>query len=510
MHDQAAIEQSAEATVAWARLHPVEWCRQYLRVEPDLWQIELMEAIADLWRAHIGVPTVVNHDALNLITVRAMHGPGKTFGIALCMHWFGFCFRTLSPCTAPKEKQLRTRLWPAFRKAMRDALPGYSKILRIDALKISWHNVTDWAFVAETGAQPENMQGYHDDFMLIPVDEASGVPEEIFPVLEGALSTGTIVCMILIGNPTKNVGTFHDSHMREAVSRHYYKIHVSLEKTQRVSRKWVARMVERYGEASPVVQVRCYGNFASMDKAQLISLEWITAACERELKVMNDGSIPRHRISVDVADGGEDSSIVTIASHYASFIVIHRQHQFNFAASTSAIELADAVERMWIERGYTSANADIVVDALGVGAGCAGALMKKGLQVIAYKGGESSDDPAAFRNRRVQSYIGMRNDLRDGRIVIQEDAFPSSEDRLEFEAQMCSVRMNLTSTERVDDLETRAHMRLNGIKSPDRADSMAMQWCDVRPAIEGRIITTGSETPAPMLIKRSEAAYADL
>src|SRR5690349_2658891 len=132
MPDSVSLGEQARVAVAWARLNPVAWCKQFLQVSPDPWQAELMEAVADLWRIHEGVPTVVNHAGKNLITVRAMHGPGKTFGLSLLMHWFGYCWRTLSPCTAPKEKQLTTRLWPAFRKAMRDALPGYSSIVKVD------------------------------------------------------------------------------------------------------------------------------------------------------------------------------------------------------------------------------------------------------------------------------------------------------------------------------------------------------------------------------------------
>jgi len=502
------IQAQARAAVEWARLNPVEWCQKFLRVELDLWQIELLESVADLYRIKKGVPTKFNHEGKNLITVRAMHGPGKTFGMGLLMHWFGFCFRTLSPCTAPKEKQLRTRLWPAFRKAMRDAIDGYKHLVKVDITRISWHGDPDWAFVAETAATPENLQGYHDDFMLIPVDEASGVPEEMFPVLEGALSTGKLVCMVLIGNPTKNVGTFHDSHMREIVAKHYYRIHVTLDKTMRVSRDWVKRMVEKYGESSPVVQVRCYGNFASMDELQLIALQWIVDAFEREFTDLYDGSHPRYRISLDVADGGEDASVATICAHYDNFIKGIKQLQFRFPSSKSSIMLADAAERIWEAMGFTHDNADIVVDSLGVGAGCAGALMKRGYPVIAYKGGETSDQADEFRNRRVQSYLGLRNDLRDGKIMFDEGFIENDEERAEFEAQLCSVRMAIGS-EAKEDLMTKKQMRLEGIKSPDRADSLAMQYATSAPMLEGRPITDPTAVNAQLLTATSEAARAD-
>lgn len=493
---------AAEA-IEWARLHPVEWCKTVLRVTPDPWQAELLEAVADLWRKHKGLPTRFNHEGKNLITVRAMHGPGKTFGCALLMNWFGSVFETLSPCTAPKEAQLTTRLWPAFRKAMRNAVPGYASTIKVDRTKITWHGDEDWAFLSETAAQPENLAGFHSPYLLAIVEEASGVPEEIFPVLEGTLSTGTLVCMVLIGNPTRNVGTFYESHMRDAVAKHYYRIHVTLDKTTRVSPAWVKRMVEKYGEDSPVVQVRCYGNFATMDQLQLIALQWIIDAFDRELVL--DGSTLRTRLSVDVADGGEDASVITLADHYAGFVYARKQWQHHYPASKAPILLADEVERLWNELKLSPASADIVVDALGVGAGTAGALMLKGLPVIAYKGGEASADGAQWRNRRVQSHIAMRNDFRDGRIVFAPDFLATDEERAEFEAQCCSIRMRL-STERVDDLEPKESMRRLGLKSPDRAESLAMQYAGHVPSLEGRAAGSCLNGDGELLTSYSAAA----
>lgn len=517
--DREQLSRQAREAVAWARLNPVAWCRRFLRVDPDPWQAELLEAVADLWRIRKGVPTVANHQGRNLITVRAMHGPGKTFGLALLMHWFGHCWQTLSPCTAPKQKQLTTRLWPAFRKAMRNAVPGYAASIKVDQSRITWHGDKDWAFVPETASVPENLAGYHDDFMLIAVEEASGVNEEMYPVLEGALSTGKLVCMVLIGNPTKNEGTFYESHMRDVVAQNYHRIHVSLDKTTRVKREWVEKMEKKYGKESPVVQVRCYGNFATMDRNQLIALQWIVEAFERDFDELYDGTHKRTRLSVDVADGGLDASVITLADRYGSFIHMRKQWQHWYPASKAPILLGQEVVRLWRELKLDPRSADVVVDALGVGAGCAGYVMMAtdennkplNIPVVAYRGGETDGvNTDMYRNRRVQSHIAFRNDLRDGKIVFAEDFFPKTtedEDRAEFEAQCCSVRMR-DNADKVEDLETKEQMRTAGVKSPDRTESAVMQYADAAPALEARAAGTllvGGELP----IAHSEAARAD-
>ena len=248
------------------------------------------------------------------------------------------------------------------------------------------------------------------------------------------------------------------------------------------------------------------GEYASAYALQLIVPQWIVDAFGR--KFATDGSHPRTRISVDVADGGDDASVITVCDHYASFMHGRKQWQHWFPASKSPILLADEVERIWKELKLTASNGDIVVDSLGVGAGCAGSLMLRDLPVVAYKGGETEGvNTAMYRNRRVQSYIGMRNDFRDAKIVLAPDFVKDDKERAEFEAQCCSVLMRV-STDRVDDLETKEQMRKLGIKSPDRADSLAMQYATHAAALAGRA-APNTLVDGELLTAPSEAAHAD-
>ncbi|OGC89399.1 MAG: hypothetical protein A2W25_00860 [candidate division Zixibacteria bacterium RBG_16_53_22] len=307
------------------------------------------------------------------------------------------------------------------------------------------------------------------------------MPEEMFPVIEGAISSGVLVILLLIGNPTKNQGTFHASHNVPKVSKHYYQIHVDLAKTTRVSTEWVQRMVDKYGRDSPVVKVRCYGEFADGDEAQLIPYAWLTDAYGRE--TVGAGHIPRLRVSADVADGGANFTVLTAAIMLGDSMNIIEQQQHSFPSSESPILAAKAAVDLFNKHKGRKGRDDIVVDSLGVGAGTAGYLMEMGHAVVTYKGGEASDNPKMWRNRRTQSYIVMRDAHRDGRISYAEDFV---EDWDDFTAQMCSVR-TLPGTERVEELETKKAMMARGIESPDRADSIAMLFATQTPTIPGQI-----------------------
>ena len=507
----------AKEAVRRSRVDPVWFCENILNLrtlpgeptfeeaparswELDDWQRELLEAASDAYIvmkrnnpamdtmdfAEEELKTRHNHDGKTYITIRSMHGPGKTFGLALLAHWFGFCFYSRNFATAPKLAQLKTRLWPEFRKINRRAVPEYRKFTSIQAGQVRWWSSQfnggdydpDHSLTPETASDPENLAGRHDNYMLILVDEASGVSEDLWPVVEGAASTGIFVLLVIVSNPTKNTGTFADSHKKERVARDYYRMHISVAKTRRVSREWIRRMETKYGKGSPVVQVRCYGEFADEDENQLISLQWLYAAKDCEFK--EDGSFPTLRISVDVADGGEDFSVITAARHYETFTHLLRQEQHNFPHAQSIVDAAREAEKMFIRYGGRKKEDDFVVDSLGVGAGTAGILIKAGYRVTRYVGGAASDVPKLYRNRRVQSYLVGRDELRSQRVVIDPGFLDDEDEWDDFFAQMCMIKVK-PGLERVEDLETKKELKLREGLSPDRADSWAMQWMGSAP-----------------------------
>lgn len=429
-----------------------------------------------------GIPTVENHKGLPWLSVVAMHGPGKTHTAALVAHVFNFCFPGRIVVTAPKFSQLTTRFMPAFRKIMNRAAPWYRQLLTSGERKVTWCGDTDWCLLLETATKPENLAGHHDRFLLVVVEEATGVTESLWPVVFGALSSGEIVVLLMISNPTRRNGTFAKSHLSATESLDYYRMRISLSETKRVNPDWVERMRRKYGENSPIFRIRVLGEFANDDAFQLIATEWVTAAANREFS--GDGSLPKIRVSVDVSDGGEDETVVTVSRHYASHTVILKQKAFSFELAKAQIDAADAAERMYLEYGGRKNEEgrpspdDFVVDAVGVGTGCAGVLFDRGYNVIRYKGGESSDNNEKWRNRRTQSYLVARDAFRDGLISFADDSIDEYE---ELEAQLCSVKRKIVGDDKVEDLITREEMRREGIKSPDRADSIVMQFATQAP-----------------------------
>lgn len=486
-----AIETAAE--------DPIWFRREVLGVTDDLqdeWQDELLEAVLDIFRKRNGQPTKYNHQGLNRISIRSGHGVGKTTGCAEVMHLIGFISRCQIICTATKYKQVTTRLWPRFRMLRATAIDEYQYLMDVSAEKIVWADDPDWYAEPETAAQGENLQGFHPnapgDVAVVIVDEASGLKQVIFEVLQGALSSGDVI-LILIGNPTQNQGEFFESHTKPAVASMYYRMHITPERSKHVSKRWVEQMAQRYRVDSPVYKVRVAGEFAETAEFQLISHTWIMAAHDRE--PVNDGSLPRLRIAVDVADGGVDESVFKAARLFDTHTVFLKQLRRSFPSSESPVLCADEAERLFVALGGRKDEDDFVVDSIGVGAGTAGILMSRGYRVVCYKGGESSDDATQWRNRRTQSYLCLRNAFRDGTVSYAE-GYASEQDIDDEIDQLCAIRTK-PGTEKLEDLETKKELVDRTNKSPDLADSDAMIFATQMPnqpstMLMGSVIAIGS------------------
>lgn len=450
----------------------------YLSWELDQWQVDLVEAFADVRRKQLGLPTKINHEGKPWLSVCAMHGPGKTHTAALIANLFNFAYRGRIVVTAPKFSQLTTRFMPAFRKVKNRAAEFYRDMVDDGQRCVTWCNDQDWTLLLETANKPENLAGHHEAYMLVIVEEATGVPETLWPVIFGALSTGELVILLMISNPTRRTGTFAQSHLSPKHMGDYFRMRITLENTKRVSKDWVAKMERSYGKDSPIYKIRVLGEFADDDAFQLIASNWVLRASETDFDT--DGSLPKLRVTVDVADGGLDETVITVARHYASHTKILKQQAFSFSLEKAQIDAADAAETMFDAWGGRKGEDDIVVDSLGVGTGCAGELYDRGHAVVRYKGGESSDNTEKWRNRRTQSYLVARDAFRDRSISFAEDAV---DDLDELMAQLCSVKRKIVGDDKIEDLITKEEMRRQGIKSPDRADSLIMQFATQAPII---------------------------
>jgi len=472
----------AEAIIARSRIDPVWFCKYVLRVELEVWQVEMMEAVADLDRIRRGIKTKFNHDGRKRFTIVSCHRSGKTFYICCLMIWFQFTRRGRVPLTAIKEDTITRRTLPTMREIVRGAHPIVAQAITIKFKHAYFFNDQTHDIVGETATNPDALAGFHHANLMFVVDEASSIPDPMFSVISGALA-GANAILVMIANPTRTEGFFYASHKDIRTEKYYYRKSIDpFTETTRVSLEWIEEMRIRYGENSPIYKIRALGEFAESSENQLISLDWVNGS--RMGDVVPDGGNPRLIVTSDVGGGGVDSSVVIVALEYPAFTHFVKMYSFNFPGATAVADLREALTHVWEEHNGDPLNGDyFVIDSIGIGDGVSAELVKAQYPVIRYKGGSQSDDTEVWRNRRVQSYLCLRDALRDGRVRFDPN-FCDEGQWLELEAQIVSIRAE-PGTEKWEDIELKSRMLARGIKSPDIPDAMSMVYATQEPHNSG-------------------------
>jgi hypothetical protein len=88
--------------------------------------------------------------------------------------------------TAPARQQLNIVLWPEIAKWLTGTYADTLLTLTKTMLYMVGYEL-EWFATAKIATKKENMAGLHADNMLIIVDEASGVSDEILETLLGIL-----------------------------------------------------------------------------------------------------------------------------------------------------------------------------------------------------------------------------------------------------------------------------------------------------------------------------------
>jgi len=186
-----------KAVLRWREGGPALFAEEVLGAEPTDQQWQASKAIVEKRR----------------VSIRSGHGTGKSTFEAWAILWFLSCyFPAKVPATAPTSHQLEDVLWSELAKwhrVMKERLPALGDQFEWSNEAFRMKDAPNESFsVARTSRpeRPEALQGFHADHILFVIDEASGVPDNVFEVAEGALSTdGAFV--IMAANPTRAVWT---------------------------------------------------------------------------------------------------------------------------------------------------------------------------------------------------------------------------------------------------------------------------------------------------------------
>lgn len=281
--------------------------------DPTRWARE--RAGVDLWskQQHI-IESVRDHPQT---AVHSCHAIGKSFVAATTVAWWldvhpvGEAFVVT---TAPTDKQVKAVLWREINRLhTRAGLAGRT-------------NLSEWYIGKELVAfgrkpadqDPTAFQGIHARYVLLVLDEACGIPKELWDAGSSIVSNEHSRTLA-IGNPDDPFGEFA-ANCRPGNGWNI--IHVSYKHTPNftgepvaeivkdslIAPRWVEERAKKWGRGSAIFTSKCEGNFPLEGTSGTIPYAWATACRTLDLPSGASYDLPVEA-GIDVGAGGDRTVI---------------------------------------------------------------------------------------------------------------------------------------------------------------------------------------------------------
>jgi phage terminase large subunit len=419
---------------------PRAFVREVLDAEPDPWQGEALDAVAQ---------------GQTRLSIRSGHGVGKSTFAAWLLIWFACChYPQKSVVTAPTAPQLWDALWAELLKWFRKLPQSWQDLWTITSDRVELKARPEEAFIsARTSSKdrPEAIQGIHSAWVLLVIDEASGVPEEVYEAGRGSMSTPNAIT-VLLGNPTRSSGTFYRTHNAE--KHRWWTRRVSSADSSRVDPGFVEEIAESYGIESNAYRVRILGEFPLQDGDTLIGAGLVEEAMRRVVEV------PLHADEIwglDVARFGQDASALV---KRRGFVVREPPRRWR---GLDTMGLVGAVVNEWEALEPAWRPSLIVVDVIGVGSGVADRLHELKLPTLGLNVAESPSTGLRYMRLRDELWDRTKQWLETRQVSLPLD------DRLRDD--LVGPTYGFTSDGKLR-VESKDEAKKRGLPSPDSADAL--------------------------------------
>ena len=423
---------------------PVLFVETVLQVTPQKWQAEALMAVA-------------THDR---VAIKSGHGVGKTACLSWIVLWW---LLTHYPCkaavTANTAHQLSDVLWTEIDKWARRLPQGFKDLLEFKTDKISLKGATDSFAVARTSRRenPEALQGFHSENMLFVCEEASGIPDVVFQVGEGSMSTAGAKT-IMAGNPTRSDGFFYEAFHGQRDQ--WYCMTVSCEDGEYVSEDFLDNMAAKYGRESNVYRVRVLGEFPTQSDDVLLPLHLVEESLKREVEASPTTPVVW---GLDVARFGSDRS--ALAKRQGQVLIEPVKSWQN----KDLMELAGIILTEYEATTYRLKPEAIYIDAIGIGAGLADRLRELDLPAVAVSVSETASLRDRFSRLRDELFWNAREWFEARDCHMPDDQTLISE--------LTAIRYKYLSNGKLK-IESKDEMKRRGQRSPDLADAFVLSFAE--------------------------------
>jgi hypothetical protein len=435
--------------------------------------------------------------------VPAGHAIGKSRSSAYLVLWWVFCRRGRAITTAPTARQVDEILWYEIRKlydAKSFQLGGYRN-------ELSLHFTPGAEAFGFTARDTNAFQGIHDRNLLLIIDEADGVSQEID---DGASScaTGSGNRLLRIGNPINWRTPFFTACEKKAIRIpvwNHPNVNWAYQKTEdatythQLKPEIAARILDRKGEVKdpslwdeslPKEIIPGAVSIAwieeARNKGKLYWLSRVEAQCP---KIDAEGIIPidwlesalnRYGADPDYWDKLASSEVWRLGgdvgesrdAHCLAFWkgpVLYRVKKW--ATSRDRSEITRAARLFASVANKLGGDVKLAIDSTGIGKGTLDTLKDNGFNAVGCKFGHKARSPQEFINLKAQLYWELRERFRKGDVAIA----PLGEIQKEVLEDLASVRYFLNKDgEGEIACEPKEKTRARLKRSPDCGDAVVI------------------------------------
>jgi phage terminase large subunit len=423
--------------------------------------------------------------------------------------------------TAPTWRQVKDVIWRYIRtKHAKAPIKLSDKQCNQVGLDLS----EEWFAIGLSTRDAEKFFGYHADDILVIVDEASGVEEEIYIGVD-AVTPNLNAHVLMIGNPTNPEGRFYKAFQDPLVRKHtitvfdtpnftangistveqlvgHFTPPADLEKESDqitymvnqqkklespipalISPMTVYRRYIQWGEEHPMWEALIMAQFPSQASTALIPLGLILKSVEvwkqiekakkdkafaREVDKKPEWNIKTegiHEYGIDVARFGDDTNVVFPKTGG----LIHKPLQWG------KVDTSITTERIVSAISADDWRAVLRVDDIGVGGGVTDQLRKLKrdnptkyhFRVVPVNFSAGTTNPQKWFNLRTETYDNLAD-----MFINHEIAIPEDEDLI---AELAAIRVEYTGKDaQIKKVEAKANIKDRLKRSPDKADALAL------------------------------------
>lgn len=460
----------AVAKIREWRLDPIKFVRECLHVEPDAWQLDVLQLA--------GVP------GRKRIAMKACAGPGKTAVLA----WLGWhrlaCFA--APNEHPKgsavsitSDNLRDNLWAELAR-WQHASPfllnafqwNKERITAKDHAETWFLSAKGWAKSSDLDAIGRTLSGQHSRFPFYLIDESGDIPPQMVRSAEQGLTSCEDGLIVTAGNTTSQTGLLYEVTTR---SREQWEV-VSItadpddpKRTPRVDIEWATQQIALYGRENPWVMAFILGLFPPGSINALLSSDEV----ERAMKLHprpEEYAWAQKRLGIDVARFGDDRTVHFPRQGLVAFNpqVMRHARDSSVSVDIAARAMSKRLEWMREEQSAIQAENDDVLmfldDTVGWAHGAVDVLRASGLSPYAIGFDRPSNDPR-YLNMRAEMWMKMADWVKAG------GSLPPIP---ELVNELCAPTYFFTKGKFQIESKDQIKKRLG--KSPDLADALALTF----------------------------------